>query len=127
MVVIEQEHKTKQGAIAVTIQERVVLPQLRDPVLITAFAAAHKGGGTAVGALGYLLSQWNAQQVAEFDAEECYNYGRIRPQVQRRDGAAVISWPSNTVYLVSPPDSEQTFIVLVGVEPSMHWRSFAES
>jgi predicted ATP-grasp superfamily ATP-dependent carboligase len=108
------------------IQERVVLPQLKDPVLISAFAAAHKGGGTATGALEYLLNAWGAQQVAEFDAEECYNYARIRPYVVRQNGEATISWPTNTVYLVNPPESERSFLFLIGVEPSMHWRSFAE-
>src|SRR5687767_1572416 len=109
------------------IQERVVLPQLKDPVLISAFAAAHKGGGTATGALEYLISQWGAQQVAEFEAEECYNFARIRPFVQRQNGQVAVSWPTNTVYLVNVPDSERSFLFLIGVEPSMNWRSFAAS
>lgn len=109
------------------IRERVVLPQLKDPVLVSAFTAAHKGGTTATAALGFLLSEWNAQQIAEFDAEDCYNYARLRPQVTRIDGQTTVSWPINAVYLATPPDSDRSFLFLVGIEPSLKWRGFAEA
>jgi proteasome assembly chaperone (PAC2) family protein len=109
------------------IKERVVLPQLKDPVLISAFTAAHKGGTTATAALGFLLSEWNARQIAEFDAEDCYNYARLRPQVTRIIGQVAVSWPTNAVYLASPPGSDRSFLFLLGVEPSLKWRSFAEA
>jgi len=109
------------------IKERVILPQLKDPVLVSAFTAAHKGGTTATAALAVLLSDWHAQQIAEFDAEDCYNYARLRPQVMRVDGQTTVSWPTNAVYLATPPDSDRSFLFLVGVEPSLKWRSFAEA
>jgi predicted ATP-grasp superfamily ATP-dependent carboligase len=109
------------------IQERVVLPQLKDPVLVSAFTAAHKGGATATAALSVLLNAWNAQQIAEFEAEDCYNYARLRPTVTRNDGQTAISWPTNYVYLATPPESDQSFLFLVGIEPSLKWRSFADA
>jgi len=109
-----------------SITERVVLPQLKDPVLISAFTAAQKGGATATSAVSFLLGAWNAQQIAEFEAEDCYNFARLRPTVMRQDGKTAISWPANYVYLATPPDSDRAFLFLVGVEPQLNWRRFAD-
>jgi proteasome assembly chaperone (PAC2) family protein len=108
------------------IHERTTVPTLRDPVMISAFSAPYKGGATAATALSHLLAQWDAQQVAEFEADECYNYARMRPQVQTVDGQKVVSWPTNAVYLVNPPEAGRSFLILIGMEPSMRWRSFVK-
>jgi len=109
------------------IQERVALPSFTDPVLITAFSTAHKGGMTANWAVGNLMTQWNATLVAEFEAEECYNFGRMRPTFRRRGNNLEIDWPANMVYAATPPGSDRTFLFLVGIEPTLNWRSFAEA
>jgi len=109
------------------IQERVTLPTFVDPVLITAFTTPNKGGATASWAMGNLMSECNAQLVAELDAAECYNYGRMRPKFERRDNGAEIEWPTNLIYAATPEGSDRTFLFLVGVEPTHNWQCFAEA
>jgi hypothetical protein len=111
-----------------SVQERAILPNLKDPVLISAFASPYKGGSTAASALSYLAQQWNATPVTEFGAEHLYNYGRIRPQlVTGDDGERALQWPVNTVYLARPEGIERSFLLLIGVEPSMGWHEFIEA
>src|SRR4051812_29711433 len=97
------------------IQERVTLPPFNNPVLITSFTNANKGGTTASFAIGNLMSQWGANLVAEIDATDCYNYGRMRPKFERRDDGVEIEWPTNLVYAATPDGGDQTFLFLVGV------------
>src|SRR5436309_1067428 len=108
------------------IQERVVLRNLNDPILITAFASPQKGGGTAKWALSHVVENWNATPVAELDADDCYDYGQIRPRMRIVAGRTEIDWPSNQVYLASPEGSHRSFLLMLGIEPSHKWKEFAE-
>jgi predicted ATP-grasp superfamily ATP-dependent carboligase len=111
-----------------SVQERAILPGLKHPVLISAFATPQKSGSTAASALSYLAQQWNAQPVTEFAAEHLYSYGHIRAQlVTTEDGERALQWPVNTVYLAEPEGIERSFLLLIGVEPSMGWQDFIET
>jgi predicted ATP-grasp superfamily ATP-dependent carboligase len=107
-----------------SVQEREIIPNLKDAVLISAFANASKGGTTAASALTYLAQQWNAHALTEFEAEECYTYTHIRRQVVYNDGKPSLHWPSNVVYLANPEGAERSYLLLVGVEPNLGWRGF---
>src|SRR5687768_18512011 len=110
------------------VQERALLNNLKDPVLLSAFAMPVKGGSTAASALSYLAQQWNAEPVAEFGAEQLYDYSRIRPQLQTsEDGQRSLQWPTNTVYLARPEGVDRSFLLLIGVEPNFGWQSLVES
>jgi predicted ATP-grasp superfamily ATP-dependent carboligase len=111
-----------------SVQERAILPDLKDPVLISAFATPTKGGSTAASALSYLAKQWKAQPVTEFGAERLYSYGRIPPQlVSAENGERTLQWPTNTVFLAQPEGIDRSFLLLIGVEPSMGWQEFIET
>jgi len=111
-----------------SVQERAILPTLKDPVLISAFASPQKSGSTAASALSYLAQQWNATPVTEFGAEHLYSYSRIRPQlVSTADGERMLQWPTNTVYLAQPEGIDHSFLILIGTEPSMGWQDFMET
>src|SRR6188474_3818203 len=98
-----------------SVQERAILPTLKDPVLISAFASPQKSGSTAASALSYLAQQWNATPVTEFGAEHLYSYSRIRPQlVSTADGERMLQWPTNTVYLAQPEGIDHSFLILIG-------------
>lgn len=109
------------------IHERVALHDLNDPILIAAFTAPHKVGATASSALSFLMEQWGAQLVAEFESEDCYNFVRIRPQLRRDGDQTFVDWPRCLVYLANPPESDRSFLFLIGIEPSLRWRSFVEA
>lgn len=99
-------------------------PEMRDPVLITSFTSQEKGGQTGPTALTYALEQWDGEFVTRIEADECYNFTRIRPWVRRDGDQTVIDWPQNVVYRVEGDD--RTFLVLIGVEPSLNWHSFVK-
>jgi len=108
------------------IREHVVLPELKQPVLISAFTSAQRGGQTACAALAYLMSQWDAELVAELESDDYYDYARLRPMMRQENGKPAVDWPTNLLYHLTPPDSERDFLVLVGMEPSMRWRAFVQ-
>lgn len=122
---ITQKKQIQTGVDTVyPVQERVILSNLKDPVLLAAFATPSKGGSTGASTLSYLTSQWDAEPVLEFGAEGYYDYSRIRPQLQHSDGQATLQWPSNTVYIANPPELDRSVLILVGVEPNLGWPSF---
>jgi hypothetical protein len=106
-----------------TLREKVSLPELKDPVLISAFTTNAKGGASGTSTLAYLLTQWDAQPLAEFEAD-LYNLSRIRPQVRQDGDKRVIDWPTNLVYLANPPGADRSFLILIGIEPSFGWKGF---
>jgi predicted ATP-grasp superfamily ATP-dependent carboligase len=111
-----------------SVSEHAILGNLKDPVLIAAFATPTKGGSTAASALSYLVQQWGAEPVTEFAAERLYSNARIRPQlITLEDGQRMLQWPSNMVYLARPEGVERSLLLLVGVEPSFLWQDFIET
>lgn len=111
-----------------SVSERAILSNLKDPVLIAAFATPTKGGSTAASAASYLAQQWNAQPVLEFAAEHLYSNAQIRPQLQTlEDGQRVLQWPTNTVYLARPEGIDRDVLLLVGVEPSIGWQELIDA
>lgn len=104
------------------VEEGTPLQDLKNPVLITTFASQQKGGQTAPSAIGYALEQWDAELVAQIDADDCYINSQMRPWVRRDGEKAVLEWPQNVVYRVEGED--RSFLVLVGAEPQLNWKTF---
>ncbi len=107
------------------ISERTLIPDLKDPILLTAFSSQWKGGATAASALAYAVEHWDAEPVAEFEAKAYYNDALMRPWVRLEGDKPIVDWPQNVVYRVDGPD--HSYLVLVGVEPSFNWREFVVS
>lgn len=97
--------------------------QLRDPVLIAGFESQF--GTTAVATIRQLVSDWDAELLAEIDADEFFDFTVRRPMVRRDDGRTFIQWPSNRLYLARLQDRD--VILLDGTEPSVRWSAFAEA
>jgi len=106
------------------VKEHVALSDLNEPILISAFTSSQPGGATATSALAYLMSQWDGRLVAELEPDDYYNYARLRPSLRQVDSKAVVDWPTSQIYQVTPPDADRDVLVLLGLEPSMRWRSF---
>jgi hypothetical protein len=105
-----------------TLIEKAPMPTLKDPVLISAFTSDQKAGASATSTLAYLLSEWNAELVAEFESDHLYNLSRIRPQVRMDGDKRVVDWPTNMVYLATPPGTDRSFLILIGMEPQYGWK-----
>jgi proteasome assembly chaperone (PAC2) family protein len=100
-------------------------PNLERPVLIAAFRGWNDGGQGASLAGAYLAQAWAAEQFAEIDSENFYDFQATRPTVSLVDGMTRrIDWPENTFLHAPLPGGGRDVILLLGVEPSLRWRTF---
>lgn len=102
-------------------------PRLRRPVLLMAFAGWNDASAVASTAVRFLVDRWEAKKFAEIEPEDFYNFARIRPQVHLDDNQnRVITWPENAFHYHADPLLERDFVLLVGIEPNLKWRTFGE-
>lgn len=104
-----------------------VSPQLRNPAMIVAFAGWNDASEVATASARFLVDQWGARKMAEIDPEEFYVFTETRPHVriagrtQRR-----IDWPANEFFYHVGEEGARDFVVLIGVEPQLRWRTFVD-
>jgi proteasome assembly chaperone (PAC2) family protein len=102
-------------------------PKLERPVLIAAFRGWNDGGQGASLAGAYLAQAWAAEQFADIDPELFYDFQATRPMVSLADGVTrQVDWPENTFLHAPMPGAGRDAIILLGVEPSLRWRTFCE-
>jgi proteasome assembly chaperone (PAC2) family protein len=102
-------------------------PTLREPVMIIAMAGWNDASSVATTSVRYLVDHWQAKKFAEIDPEEFFNFMRIRPQVRLDpEGNRQIIWPETAFHYHSNPLLERDFVLLIGIEPNIHWRTFCE-
>ncbi len=102
-------------------------PTLRRPVLLLAFAGWNDAAEVATTAVRFLIQRWDAKKFAELDPEEFYNFARVRPHVRiESDFSRVITWPQNTFYYHVDPLLDRDFVLLLGIEPNLKWRTFCQ-
>jgi proteasome assembly chaperone (PAC2) family protein len=103
------------------------LPTLRNPVLVAAFRGWNDGGQGASLAAGYLARTWGAARFADIDPENFFDFSSTRPHVSLVDGQTrQIDWPDNAFYHAPIPGTDRDAVLLLGIEPNLHWRSFTE-
>lgn len=103
------------------------LGPLRDPVLLAAFSGWGDNSGSAVAALDYLVEQWGGRPIAEIAPELFFDFTVQRPRVRLDDGERVLDWPSVKFFLATPPGADRDFVLLIGPEPSLRWKTFTEA
>src|SRR2546421_5596980 len=102
-------------------------PNLERPVLIAAFRGWNDGGQGASLAGAYLAQSWAAEQFAQIDPENFYDFQATRPMVSLVDGVTRhIDWPENSFLHAPMPGGGRDAIILLGVEPNLRWRTFCE-
>jgi proteasome assembly chaperone (PAC2) family protein len=102
-------------------------PELTRPVLVASFRGWNDGGQGASKANMFLSRVWHAEQFAEIDPEPFFDFQSTRPHVSLTDGKVRrIEWPENAFQHASPPRSERDVVLLLGTEPNLRWRTFAE-
>ena len=108
----------------VTFESR---PTLKQPVLILAFAGWSDAGASATTAVRYLTEQFIAAKFASIDPEEFYDFSVQRPQVRLTDGTQrQIYWPSYDFYHGEGIGVERDFVLGIGAEPHLRWKTFCE-
>lgn len=92
--------------------------------MVVAFTGWNDAADAASNALRSLVEGWNAELVASIDPDEYTDFGTIRPMVALRDGKREIRWPETAIWAASTPGVD--VLLVLGPEPSLRWRSFAE-
>jgi proteasome assembly chaperone (PAC2) family protein len=102
-------------------------PELEKPVLLAAFRGWNDGAQAASLAAGYLAKTWDAEQFAEIDPEDFFDFQATRPHVSLEDGLTRrIEWPETGFYHARPEDLDRDVVLLLGIEPNLRWRTFTE-
>jgi proteasome assembly chaperone (PAC2) family protein len=102
-------------------------PELTRPVLVAAFRGWNDGAQAASLAAGYLAKTWNADQFAEIDPENFFDFQATRPHVSLEEGLTRrIDWPETGFYHARPPGLDRDVVLLLGIEPNLRWRTFTE-
>jgi proteasome assembly chaperone (PAC2) family protein len=100
-------------------------PALRRPVMVAAFKGWNDAGESASAAVGFLLEQFDGEQIAVIDPEEFYDFTAVRPTVSLRDGESrTIEWPENSLHAARIPGADRDLVILQGIEPSLRWKTF---
>ena len=102
-------------------------PELRDPVLLVAFAGWNDAAEVATSSVRYLIRRWNAELCAEVDPEEFFVFTETRPQVRIVDSIQRrIIWPQTQFFAAQLPDCSRDALILLGSEPQIHWKAFTK-
>jgi proteasome assembly chaperone (PAC2) family protein len=102
-------------------------PALQRPVLVAAFRGWNDGGQGATLAAAHLARIWDAQRFADIDPEGFVDFQANRPHVSLDEGLTRrIEWPENAFYHARVPGTERDVVLLLGVEPSLRWKTFCQ-
>jgi len=103
-------------------------PELRKPVMVCAFKGWNDAGEAASAALSFIRGSFDAEDVAEIDPEEYYDFTAVRPTVRLTEGRTrEMDWPENKFSVAQVAGAEGDLVMLQGVEPSLRWRRFTDS
>jgi proteasome assembly chaperone (PAC2) family protein len=95
--------------------------------LIAAFRGWNDGAQGASLAASYLAQSWGARRFADLDPEDFYDFQSVRPHVSLEEGLTRrIDWPENAFYHATVPSTDRDAVLLLGIEPNTHWRTFCE-
>jgi len=101
-------------------------PTLKDPIVLAAFEGWNDAGEAASTAARYVRDHFDADEVGTIEAEDFFDFTVARPFVRLVDGRRIIEWPATTVHVASLPGATHDLVVLVGHEPQLRWRTFAD-
>jgi proteasome assembly chaperone (PAC2) family protein len=101
-------------------------PELREPIMVAAFAGWNDAASAATTALEAVAVGLDSEIVARIDPEEYFDFQVNRPTIRLVEGRTRrIDWPSTTVIAASVPAAERDLILLSGTEPNVRWRGFS--
>lgn len=100
---------------------------LERPTLVIAFSGWNDAGDAASSAVRFLIDTWDAQEVGHIDAENFYDFSQTRPIVEiDTAGDRQVQWP-NPIISATDGTTVPPAVFLLGAEPQLRWRSFAEA
>ncbi|MGH3358441.1 MAG: PAC2 family protein [Nocardioidaceae bacterium] len=100
---------------------------LADPWMVVAFEGWNDAAESASGVIDHLIDVWYAEQIAEIDPDDYYDFQVNRPFIGvKPDGERGITWPTTRVHVARPVGSERDIVLVHGIEPNMRWRQFTD-
>jgi len=103
-----------------------LLEDLDNPVVITAFEGWNDAGEAATSAVKYFLDRFNAIKIGTIESEEFFDFTISRPVIEIPDEQREIIWPATDIYVAKMSDSKHDLIIIVGHEPQLRWRTFTD-
>lgn len=103
-------------------------PELREPIIIVAFAGWNDAADSATTAVKFLIDKWKPTKFAEIDSEDFFVFTEARPTVKMVDGLQrTVVWPTNQFFAYTAPDFARDIILFLGVEPQLKWKTFSNT
>jgi len=103
-----------------------LLEDLDNPVVITAFEGWNDAGEAATSAVKYFLDRFNAIKIGTIESEEFFDFTISRPVIEIPDEQREIIWPATDIYVAKMSDFKHDLIIIVGHEPQLRWRTFTD-
>lgn len=97
---------------------------LRGVPVILAFSGWNDAGSAASDTALYLLENYPSHELTQIDDERYYDFQSTRPQLRRSADGPYLVWPRTVFHAVHHP--QQDFVVALGPEPSLLWRSYGQ-
>jgi proteasome assembly chaperone (PAC2) family protein len=103
-------------------------PELREPIILVAFAGWNDASQVATFSLTTLLTLWGAQKFAEIDPETFFVFTETRPTVTITPaGQRGVQWPANAFFAHRMEGSDRDIVLMIGTEPQLRWRGFCDT
>ena len=100
-------------------------PEVRQRVLVAAFAGYFDAASASTGAIDWLVEHSGATRLAHIEPDDFFDFQQLRPQVVLEDGVTrQIVWPENIVHVTEHLGPDRDLVMLSGIEPHVHWRQF---
>ncbi len=99
---------------------------LTRPILIMAFEGWFDAAEAATGAVRWLASHYEADDIAGIDPEPYFDFTARRPEVKLVDGERIIEWPANDCAVARLPEHGHDLVLLPGIEPHLRWQNFSQ-
>ncbi len=99
---------------------------LRQPTLFAAFEGWNDAGEAATGALEALAEVIGAEEIADLDPEDFFDFQVNRPIIHWDGDTRRMEWPEN-VFSMARLDGPRDAVLLLGREPNMRWRTFTDA
>lgn len=100
---------------------------LRDPIMVVALRGWFDVAGVATGALEWCIQDRTITVVASIDPDPFFDFTQERPETYLGDdGERHMRWPENEFIVARFPEGARDLVLVSGVEPHMHWNTFAE-
>lgn len=102
------------------------LPVLHKPVMLVALEGWFDAAKSATSALDWLTESRHCVTIASIDPDPFFDFTQVRPEVWIDDDEERhVRWPENQIMVVHGENDGRDLVVLSGVEPHLHWPTFA--